>query len=62
MLLGHAEGTNHRGGWHTMNWKYATDTPTWATATENQLTGSRAISDPRWMSEAEAVDSIQYFH
>ena len=42
-----------------MNWKYATDTPTWATATENQLTGSRAISDPAWKA---AIDSNQYFH
>jgi hypothetical protein len=51
-----------QGGWHTMNWKYATDTPTWAKAGGNQLTGLRAISDPGWMSEAEAVDTIQYFH
>jgi hypothetical protein len=51
-----------QGRWHTMNWKYATDTPTWATATENQLTGLRAISDPWWMKGEAAIDSIQYFH
>ena len=55
------EWSSHKPA-NRMNWKYATDTPTWATATENQLTGSRAISDPWWMSGAAAIDSIQYFH
>ena len=42
-----------------MNWKYASDTPGWATATETQLIGTRAISEPAW---ATAIDPSQYFH
>ena len=42
-----------------VNWKYASDTPEWATATETQLVGTRAISDPAWVT---ATESSQYFH
>jgi hypothetical protein len=42
-----------------MKWKYAIDTPEWATATETQLTETRAISEPAW---ATAWGSIQYLH
>jgi len=42
-----------------MKWKYAVDTSKWATATETQLTETRAISEPAW---ATSWDSIQYFH